>query len=114
MIGGFIVGPTDTGLTDVLVRDWAIAGRFRGRQSTARSASRIARLKRRHPAIAEAELGEIAKRVEIEGVGLAPNHDEEAALLETVAPGAYTAIVRGDGRTTGVGLVEVYNLPNTL
>jgi hypothetical protein len=46
----------------------------------------------------------------IEAAGLAPNHDEEAALVETVAPGAYTAIVRGSGRTTGVGLVEVYNI----
>jgi hypothetical protein len=48
---------------------------------------------------------------EIEATGLAPNHDAESALMQTVAPGAYTAIVRGNGRTTGVGLVEVYNIP---
>jgi hypothetical protein len=35
----------------------------------------------------------------------------EAALVETVAPGAYTAVVRGSGRTIGVGLVEAYNIP---
>lgn len=52
-----------------------------------------------------------SQRSEIEATQLAPNHDEEAALLETVAPGAYTAILRGNGRTTGVGLVEVYNIP---
>jgi len=51
------------------------------------------------------------QRAAIEAAGLAPTHDEEAALVETVAPGAYTAIVRGNGRTTGVGLVEVYHLP---
>lgn len=51
------------------------------------------------------------QRAAIEAAGLAPNHDEEAALVETVAPGAYTAIVRGNNRTTGVGLVEVYNIP---
>ena len=51
------------------------------------------------------------QRAEIEAAGLAPNHIEEAALVETVAPGAYTAIVRGKNRTTGVGLVEVYNIP---
>ena len=34
-----------------------------------------------------------------------------SALVETVGPGAYTAIVRGNGRTTGVGLVEAYNIP---
>jgi hypothetical protein len=51
------------------------------------------------------------QRAEIEGASLAPGHDEEAALVHTVTPGAYTAIVRGNGRTTGVGLVEAYNIP---
>ena len=51
------------------------------------------------------------QRAEIEAAGLAPNHVEEAALVETVAPGAYTVVVRGKNRTTGVGLVEVYHLP---
>jgi hypothetical protein len=51
-----------------------------------------------------------SQRALIEAAGLAPSHDEEAALVETVAPGAYTAVVRGDNRTTGVGLVEVYNI----
>ena len=48
---------------------------------------------------------------EIEATGLAPNHDAESALMEAVAPGAYTAIVRGNGRTTGVGLVKFIYLP---
>jgi len=51
------------------------------------------------------------QRTQIESAGLAPNHDEEAALVETVAPGAYTAVVRGSGQTTGVGLVEAYHIP---
>ncbi len=51
------------------------------------------------------------QRAAIEAAGLAPIHDEEAALLEIVAPGAYTAIVRGSNRTTGVGLVEAYHIP---
>jgi len=51
------------------------------------------------------------QRTQIEAAGLAPNHDEEAALVETVAPGAYTAVVRGSGQTTGVGLVEAYHIP---
>ncbi|MGB8342190.1 MAG: FG-GAP repeat protein [Chthoniobacterales bacterium] len=42
--------------------------------------------------------------------GLAPSNDNESALLMTAAPGAYTAIVRGANETTGVALVEVYNL----
>jgi uncharacterized delta-60 repeat protein len=51
------------------------------------------------------------QRAAIEAAGLAPSHDEEAALIETVAPGAYTAIVRGSNRTAGVGLVEAYHIP---
>jgi plastocyanin len=51
------------------------------------------------------------QRAQIEAASLAPAHDEEAALVETVAPGAYTAVVRGSGRTTGVGLVEAYHIP---
>jgi plastocyanin len=51
------------------------------------------------------------QRAQIEAAGLAPAHDEEAALVETVAPGSYTAVVRGNNRTTGVGLVEAYNIP---
>jgi hypothetical protein len=51
------------------------------------------------------------QRAAIEAAGLAPAHLVEAALVETVAPGAYTAIVRGSNRTTGVGLVEAYNIP---
>ena len=43
-----------------------------------------------------------SQRMEIEAANLAPNHDEEAALIQTLPPGAYTAIVRGSGRTTGV------------
>jgi hypothetical protein len=52
-----------------------------------------------------------SQRAAIEAAQLAPAHDAEAALIESLAPGAYTAVVRGLDRTTGVGLVEVYNIP---
>jgi hypothetical protein len=42
---------------------------------------------------------------------LAPSSGDEAAILSALAPGAYTAIVRGHGSNTGVALVEAYNLP---
>ena len=41
---------------------------------------------------------------------LAPSNDLESAILATLAPGAYTAILRGNGNATGIGLVEVYDL----
>jgi hypothetical protein len=50
------------------------------------------------------------QETEIEATGLPPNDDAESALLATLAPGLYTAIVRGAGDTTGVALVEAYGL----
>lgn len=41
---------------------------------------------------------------------LPPSYDLESAILTTVEPGAYTVVVRGENATTGVGLVEVYDL----
>ena len=42
--------------------------------------------------------------------GIPPTNDLESAIDVTLAPGAYTAIVRGKDNTSGVGLVEVYDL----
>jgi hypothetical protein len=47
---------------------------------------------------------------ELRDVNLAPSNDLESALLATLAPGTFTAIVRGNGNATGIGLVEVYDL----
>ena len=44
--------------------------------------------------------------------GIPPTNDLESAILVMLPPGAYTAILKGNGTTnnTGVGLVEVYDL----
>ena len=47
---------------------------------------------------------------EIAATGIPPTDDFESAIDVTLAPGAYTAIVRGNGDTSGVALVEVYDL----
>jgi hypothetical protein len=47
---------------------------------------------------------------EIITTGLAPANQKESALLVTLAPGSYTAVLRGKNNTAGVGLVEVYDL----
>jgi N-acetylneuraminic acid mutarotase len=44
---------------------------------------------------------------------LAPTDSRESALLTTLQPGPYTAIVFGKGGTNGVGLVEVYDMDNS-
>ena len=47
---------------------------------------------------------------DIQASGLAPPDDRESAILTAITSGNYTAIVRGVNRTTGIGLVEIYNL----
>jgi hypothetical protein len=47
---------------------------------------------------------------QISSSGYAPNNSNEPALIATLAAGAYTAIVRGYNNSTGVALVEVYEL----
>ncbi|CAN5309941.1 hypothetical protein BH20VER2_BH20VER2_17690 [soil metagenome] len=46
----------------------------------------------------------------VEATTIAPERDEESAIVETLPPGAYTAIVRGQSGATGVGIVEVFDL----
>ena len=48
---------------------------------------------------------------QISGSGLAPGNAQESAIAISLSPGTYTAIVAGKNGGTGVGLVEVYNLP---
>jgi hypothetical protein len=42
--------------------------------------------------------------------GIPPANELESAIDATLNPGAYTAVVRGNGDTSGVALVEVYDL----
>jgi hypothetical protein len=50
---------------------------------------------------------------EIRASGLAPSDSHESAIISTLQPGNYTAIVRGVNNTTGIALIEVYDLDAT-
>ncbi|MGH8093533.1 MAG: NF038122 family metalloprotease [Chthoniobacterales bacterium] len=52
------------------------------------------------------------QEAQIEATGLAPTQDAESAILSTLVPASYTAIVRGANNTVGLALVEVYQLAN--
>ena len=56
------------------------------------------------------------QEAEINASTVAPMNDKEAAIVATLPANAtgYTAIVRGAGGSTGVGLVEVYDLDRTV
>ncbi len=46
----------------------------------------------------------------IQSTGLTPTNDAESAIIDSLSPGNYTAVVRGKDNGTGVALVEVFNL----
>jgi hypothetical protein len=50
------------------------------------------------------------ERAQIEASGLAPTDDKESAILRSLAPGVYTGVLTGKDNTTGIALVEVYDL----
>jgi plastocyanin len=112
MIAGLIAGPNNGTSLKVLVRalgptlsDFGVAGALANPTlDLVNSSGTVIRSN-------DNWKNDAQQRAQIEAAGLAPAHDEEAALVETVAPGAYTAVVRGSGRTTGIGLVEAYHIP---
>jgi photosystem II stability/assembly factor-like uncharacterized protein len=51
-----------------------------------------------------------AQEAAIIATGIPPGNDLESAIVATLNPGTYTALVRGRNNTSGVALVEVYDL----
>jgi phospholipase/lecithinase/hemolysin len=51
-----------------------------------------------------------SQQAQIQATGAAPTNNFESAIVRTLPPGSYTAILRGKNGGTGVGLAEVYDL----
>jgi hypothetical protein len=51
-----------------------------------------------------------AQEAEIAATGLAPQNDLESALIRSLPPGQYTAVLSGRNGGSGIGLVEIYDL----
>jgi len=54
------------------------------------------------------------QEAEIQATGIPPTNNLESAISATLAPGNYTAIVKGRNNTSGVALVEVYDLQQSV
>jgi hypothetical protein len=107
MIGGFItVGPTSK---KVIVRaigpSLASAGISNPLQDPALELRDI-----NGTLIASNDNWKDSQRTEIQATGISPSNDLESAIVRILTPNNYTAIVRGVNDTTGVALVEVYDL----
>lgn len=51
-----------------------------------------------------------AQAAEIAATGIAPTNDKESAILQTLAAGAYSAVLSGAGGSTGIGVAEIFDL----
>jgi hypothetical protein len=111
MIGGLIVGPSSgVGGTKVVVRALGPSLANLGINGTL-SDPTLDLVNASGTILRSNDNWKSSQQSEIEAAGLAPSIEAESALVQTVAPGNYTAIVRGKENTTGVSLVEVYNVP---
>jgi hypothetical protein len=111
MIGGFIAGPKDLGPTTVVARG---LGPSLKKQIPAALVDPTLELRDSNGALlgTNDDWQQSAYKAEIQAVGLAPTDNAESVvLLPLDRPGGYTAILRGKNGGTGVGLVEIYNLP---
>ena len=109
MIGGFIVGGGGGGDVTVLLRAigpsltaLGVPGALQDPTLELRDGSGAL--------LASNDDWKDTQQTEIEATGVPPTDDRESAILSTLPPGAFTAIVRGTLDTTGVGLVEIYHL----
>lgn len=110
LIGGFIAGGQN-GATRVVVR--AIGPSLSGRGVAGALQDPTVELRNADGNIIRSNDNwrEAPNRAEIEARGLAPQDDRESALLQTIQPGPYTAIVRGKSDApNGVGLVEIFDI----
>jgi uncharacterized repeat protein (TIGR03803 family) len=110
MIGGFILAGHAP--SKILVR--AVGPSLRGGASAVAGALRDPVLELRDSAgnlmAANDDWQKGAQSDSISATGIAPPDAAESAIIATLEPGSYTAIVRGAKASSGVALVEVYNL----
>lgn len=109
IIGGIITGPTGTANGQMLVR--AIGPSLGNAGIHNPLLDPTLELHNSNGSIvASNDDWKTTQQAAIQATGIPPANDKESAILAMLAPGSYTAIVRGKSNTTGVGLVEVYGI----
>jgi hypothetical protein len=110
LIGGFIIGMEDSGQANVILR--AIGPSLGAAGVSGALQDPTLELHDSNGALVvlnddwQDEQGAL-----IESTDLAPKDERESAIFATLTSGPYTAVVHGENETTGVGLVEVFNIP---
>jgi sugar lactone lactonase YvrE len=106
MIGGFIIGGTEP--ANVLVRAIGPSLTQFGVQGALQATT--LELHDSNGSVIGNEGWRNTQESAIQATTIPPSDDNEAAILATLVPGNYTAVVRGKNDTTGIAVVEAYNL----
>lgn len=112
MIGGFILGPRDSGKGEVMVRALGPSLFVTGplaNPTLELHDSNGERIASNDNWKVNDSTGQ-SQETQIRATTIAPSNDLESALVIMLPPGNYTAIVAGKNGGTGIGLIEVYNL----
>jgi PKD repeat protein len=110
LIGGFVAGPQTAAGTRVVLR--AIGPSLSASHVPQPLQDPMIELHNGNgDVIASNDDWQSSQKAEIEATGLAPKDSRESAIVITdFEPGPYTAVVRGKNNSTGVGLVEIYDV----
>ena len=111
MIGGFIIG-NNIGATNVIIR--AIGPSLAEHGLSNLLADPTLELRDGNGALVRSNdnwQDDPNQAALIRAANLAPSNSLESAIWASLAPGNYTAIVRGKNNGVGIGLVEVYSFP---
>jgi hypothetical protein len=108
LIAGFITGNRNSNI-NVLVR--AMGPSLAGQLPAALADPTLELHDSNGATLASNDDWQSTQKTQIEQTGIPPGNPKESAIVSSLAPGAYTAIVRGANSTIGNAVVEVYNLP---
>lgn len=114
LIGGFIIN--GTGSKQVLVRALGPSLAVNGQPLQGRLADPTLELysSGNGTPIATNDNWKSSQQAQITATGLAPGSDLDSAILITLDPGQYTAVVRGKSGATGLSVVEMYEQTDSL
>jgi hypothetical protein len=110
LIGGFIITGTDP--KEVVVRAIGPSMRVGGAPVTGRMEDPVLELRNSNNAVIASNDNwkDSPERSQIEATGVAPTDDRESAILRTLVPGNYTVVLKGSANTTGIAVVEAYDV----
>jgi hypothetical protein len=107
-IGGFII--KGSGNKRIMARAIGPSLKINGTPVTGRLQNPFLELHDSNGGVLSNDDWRSAQEAEIEQTGLAPSDDRESAIVKTLPAGNYTAIIRSNDGSSGIGVVELYDL----